>query len=165
MTGTIDPRRQTTVYRLFDRDGRLLYIGSSVHPQLRWEQHAGEKLWWSSVTRATVDWYPDRASARAAELAAIRAESPLHNDKGTDKEETFPYQGTRGLSIETILRRAAKEHRKALDSLALIVERAALSGLNVQQISRGLDISEAEVHALAERLAEGGGISSIATTG
>lgn len=162
MTGPIDPRRQTTVYRLYDANGRLLYIGSSVHPQVRWEQHASEKLWWSSVAHARVDWHPNRRAARASELEAIRSEAPLHNNKGTEEEETFPYEGSRGLGIETILRRAAKEHRKALDSLAIVAERAALSGLSVERISEQLAISEAEVQALAERLVEGGGISTIA---
>lgn len=162
MTGPIDPRRLTTLYRLFDGDGQLLYVGTSVDPQNRWEQHAREKLWWSSVARATVEWYPDRTSAMAAELAAIKAEGPLHNDKATPDEAVFPYRGTRGPSVESRLRRAVVEHRTALDRLAVAVDRAALSGLTVAQIAEAAGLSEEDVLHLARRMDNGGGSSAIA---
>ncbi|MGW5711584.1 GIY-YIG nuclease family protein [Streptomyces olivaceus] len=162
MTGPIDPRRLTTLYRLFDGDDRLLYVGTSVDPQNRWEQHAREKLWWSSVARATVDWYPDRTSAMAAEIAAIQAEEPLHNDKATPDEAVFPYRGTRGPSAESRLRRAVVEHRAALDRLAVAVDRAALSGSTVAQIAEACGLGEEDVLYLAKRMDDGGGSSTIA---
>lgn len=162
MTGRIDPRRLTTVYRLYDQAGRLLYVGTSVDPRVRWEQHARSKLWWSAVTRATVVWHPTRTDALAAERHAIRTEGPLHNDKATDKEEVYPYQGNRGPTMETILRRAATEHRNALDRLAIAADRAALAGLSIDEIADKLSVSGLDVESLAERFTAGGGVSALA---
>jgi predicted GIY-YIG superfamily endonuclease len=161
LTGAIDPRRLTTLYRLYDSDGRLLYVGTSVDAQGRWEQHAREKLWWSSVARATVDWHPDRTSAMAAERAAIRSESPLHNDKATAGEAVFPYQGNRGPTPQTALRRAATEQRASLDRLAVAINRAALGGLSVPQIANAAGLNEDDVLRLAERMNNGGGSSAL----
>jgi predicted GIY-YIG superfamily endonuclease len=162
VTGLIDPRRLTTVYRLFDANDRLLYVGTSAEPQGRWEQHAREKLWWSAVTRAEVDWHPSRTDAMAAERAAIQNENPLHNDKATPIEAVFPYQGNRGPSMETVLRRAITEQRKSLDRLAVAVERAALSGLDSSRIAEISGLSDADVAVLAQRVIDGGGTSSLA---
>ncbi|MFI6140336.1 GIY-YIG nuclease family protein [Streptomyces griseus] len=163
MTGSIDPRRLTNLYRLFDKDGRLLYVGTSVAPQNRWEQHAREKLWWSSVSRATVEWHPGRTEAMAAERAAIKTESPLYNDKATPDEAVFPYQGNRGPRLETQLRRATTEHHTALDRLAVMVNRAALAGLSVAEIAGASGLEESDVEYLARRLDRGGGVSAIST--
>lgn len=162
MTGPIDPRRLTTLYRLYDGNDHLLYVGTSVDPQNRWEQHAREKLWWSSVSRATVDWHPDRTSAMAAERAAIKAENPLHNDKATADEAVFPYRGKRERGAEAVLRRAAVEHRASLDRLAVAVDRAALGGSSVPEIADATGLSKEDVMYLANRMNDGGGLSAIA---
>lgn len=161
MTGRIDPRRQTTVYRLFDAQGQLLYIGTTADPQERWAQHGRERLWWSSVVRATVEWYDTRTEALAVEREAIRSECPLHNDKATEREAVFPHAQMHGTTPETLLRRAATEHRKALDKLAITVDRAARSGLTASAIGRSLGIDAEAVMALGRRLEEGGGISHL----
>lgn len=162
MTGPIDPRRLTTLYRLYGANDVLLYVGTSIDPQDRWEQHARGKLWWSSVTRASVEWHPNRAAALAAERAAIKTEKPLHNDKATPDESVFPYRGIRGPSSESRLRRAVAEHRSALDRLAVAVDRAALSGLTPSEIAEQAELDEADILYLAQRLNNGGGQSAIA---
>lgn len=161
MTGPIDPRRLTTLYRLYDKADRLLYVGTSADTQTRWEQHAREKLWWSSVARATVEWHPDRTTAMAAERTAIKTEAPLHNDKATPSEAVFPYRGNRGPSLASRLRRAAVEHRTALDRLAVAVDRAALGGLTVAEIAEQAELKEGDILFLVERLNRGGGTSAI----
>lgn len=162
MTGPIDPRRLTTLYRLYDKADCLLYIGTSADAQTRWEQHAREKLWWSSVARAAVEWHPDRTTAMAAERAAIKAEAPLHNDKATPNEVVFPYRGNRSPSPASRLRRAVVEHRTALDRLAVAVDRAALSGLTAAEIAEQAELTEADVMRLAQRVDDGGGLSALA---
>lgn len=71
------------VYRLFDKDGRLLYIGSTVDPDRRWQQHRRERRWWSEVAGYKLDWHQGRSRAYKAEDAAIKAERPLYNGSGT----------------------------------------------------------------------------------
>ncbi|MFI7890922.1 GIY-YIG nuclease family protein [Streptomyces sp. CACIS-1.16CA] len=155
--GSIDPRRLTTLYRLFDADGRLLYVGTSVHPQKRWEQHAATKPWWSAVHRATVEWLPGRDAALAAEREAIAAEAPLHNDKATEREVAFPYQGNRGPTRETLLRRAVSDFQKASDRLAVAVDRASLDGLSRDEIAAIAGGSPALVEGLFAYLVSSGG--------
>lgn len=71
--------RGCTLYRFYDVEGRLLYVGvTSVGPS-RWSDHELHKVWWVRVVRTTVEHYPDRATALAAEQAAILAEQPIHN--------------------------------------------------------------------------------------
>ena len=69
----------TTLYRFFDADDRLLYVGIAGTATRRWEQHAKEKGWWDSVARVTVENHPNRAAAENAERIAIQAELPIHN--------------------------------------------------------------------------------------
>jgi len=161
VTGPIDPRRLTTLYRLYGADDVLLYVGTSVAPQDRWEQHARNKLWWSSVQRATVEWHPHRAAALTAEREAIRSEKPLHNDKATPDEASFPYEGNRGPTAATLLRRAVTEARAALDRLAVAVDRAALGGMDLLEIAETAGIDYGDVVLLARRLNAGGGSSAL----
>ncbi|MFE6412577.1 GntR family transcriptional regulator [Streptomyces sp. NPDC057837] len=69
----------TALYRLYDANDSLLYIGITWHPEFRLEQHLLDKEWLHLVARRTVEWYPDRPSALAAEAAATNEEKPLHD--------------------------------------------------------------------------------------
>ena len=71
--------QRTALYRLFDAEGDLLYVGISGYPTLRLQQHAGDKPWWNEVASHTIEWLTDRPTAEAAEVAAIRAEKPRYN--------------------------------------------------------------------------------------
>jgi predicted GIY-YIG superfamily endonuclease len=73
--------RPTTLYRFHDAAGELLYVGITAQGRGRWYQHQGDKDWWSHVAKATVEHFPNREAAAAAEVEAIRAEKPLHNIK------------------------------------------------------------------------------------
>jgi len=79
----IDFNRRTALYRLFDADDRLLYVGIAFNPEARWNEHRG-KAWWPSVVRKSVEWHPTRLVALEAEARAIEAESPRHNRLGVD---------------------------------------------------------------------------------
>lgn len=68
----------TYLYRFFDADGRLLYVGITYRMPDRMSSHRRTKPW-DEVKSITVERYPDRASAAAAEVKAIREEKPLWN--------------------------------------------------------------------------------------
>ena len=68
-----------SLYRFYDEDDRLLYIGITSAACARLAQHAALKEWFPKVTRSTFEHYPTRDAAMAAEKAAIVAEEPLHN--------------------------------------------------------------------------------------
>ena len=71
--------RPTALYRFFDADERLLYVGIAVNPPSRWQGHKGEKEWWYDARRATLTWFSSRGEAERAEAEAIASERPLHN--------------------------------------------------------------------------------------
>lgn len=71
------------LYRFFDQDGDLLYVGITNNPGRRWSQHRADKPWWSEVHHIEMEHHADRESVLRAEATAIRAERPRHNVIGT----------------------------------------------------------------------------------
>lgn len=71
----------TAVYRAYNAEGRLLYVGMSRNSDLRMYQHGRGSYWHADMADVDIRWYPDRATARAAELDAIVTEWPLWNVK------------------------------------------------------------------------------------
>lgn len=70
------------VYRLWDTDGNLIYIGSAYDPDDRCKSHR-TKPWWTEVARRTDEWHPGRGAAYIEEMKAIAAELPKYNQMGT----------------------------------------------------------------------------------
>jgi hypothetical protein len=70
------------VYRAFDADGALLYIGSTGDLGARLYGHRCSSAWWPKHTALTFDEYPTLNAARAAEAEAIATEYPEHNKIG-----------------------------------------------------------------------------------
>lgn len=71
--------RPAVVYRFFDIEGGLLYVGMTSQGVLRWAAHAKDQPWWFDVATVTVEHYSSMASALDAEEAAIRTEQPRWN--------------------------------------------------------------------------------------
>lgn len=67
------------MYRLYDQRDRLIYVGISGNPEIRFRQHAADKDWWPQVARHEIEWFNSRMGALAAEKAAIRTKGPLYN--------------------------------------------------------------------------------------
>lgn len=71
--------RQTAVYRLFDADDVLLYVGISANLNRRMVDHRRSSSWWPNVRRGAVTWYRNRTIARRKEAEAINTEDPRYN--------------------------------------------------------------------------------------
>lgn len=69
----------TSVYRYFDADGVLLYVGITGRGAQRNGQHAKDKEWWTFVARQEVEHLPSRAAALDLERDLVRAFSPPFN--------------------------------------------------------------------------------------
>ena len=67
------------LYRHYDDEGILLYVGISEKPLGRGKAHAKESVWVAFAARIEAEWLPDRATAETAERNAIRAEKPIFN--------------------------------------------------------------------------------------
>lgn len=78
------------LYRFWNADNELLYIGITVHLPTRLTQHRAEKDWWAEVTAITLEHYNTREDVLAAERAAIEAEWPIWNIKHNTSRATEP---------------------------------------------------------------------------
>jgi len=72
-------QRQQTLYRLFDENDRLLYVGIAWNVRNRFYNHKADKVWWGDVARHELEEYPDRDSVLKAEMLAIKTEFPIYN--------------------------------------------------------------------------------------
>lgn len=66
------------VYRCYDADDRLLYVGCSYNPPSRFRQHRSTE-WYGDVARTRLVVFPDRRKALDMERLAIETEGPIHN--------------------------------------------------------------------------------------
>lgn len=74
-----DWRERADLYRHFNEDGELLYVGISMSALERSIAHRKKSHWWNEITRIEIEKFPTRAEALEAEKRAIRAENPKYN--------------------------------------------------------------------------------------
>lgn len=67
------------VYRCYDADGVLLYVGCTVDLAARRQAHAAQSWWFPQVDTYRATIYPSRNRALDVEAAAIASEHPLWN--------------------------------------------------------------------------------------
>ncbi len=78
------------LYRHFDKDGMLLYVGISLNSIVRLSQHKLVSSWYHEIVNVTIEKFESRESVIIAEKKAIKEEYPKHNiihNKDTDKLE------------------------------------------------------------------------------
>ena len=92
----------TTLYRFYDKNGDLLYVGVSCGFGARVRVHRSESdEWWSQVHTARFEHFLTRPLALEAERDAIRAEHPRYNIAGKPdkREELFRMAAARNPDI------------------------------------------------------------------
>lgn len=99
----------TTLYRHFDSEDRLLYVGISRDPFQRLGTHANTRSWADRVARMTMAQFDTAEAALAAERAAIQNERPQFNVAHADREPSM----------------TSKQYREALAKLGLTQGEAA----------------------------------------
>ncbi|MBC22308.1 MAG: hypothetical protein CMJ32_00120 [Phycisphaerae bacterium] len=70
---------RTALYRHYNRDGCLLYVGVTDDLSARTEAHERGSDWFASVARTDIQWCLSREHALALEAVAIVHEKPAHN--------------------------------------------------------------------------------------
>ena len=80
--------RRCAVYRTFDTQSQLLYVGCSYDPAERMDEHRRDSRWFPAMEHYSVEWFEDRDKALDAELTAIQTEKPAHNILGWLHEAT-----------------------------------------------------------------------------
>lgn len=100
----------TTLYRFYDVDDRLLYVGIAMGVNARWAKHSKDKGWWTEVASARIEHLPSRDAALDAEWAAIRDERPIYNVVGNRGPHRRPNTKVVGVTMRMPedLRRRAK---------------------------------------------------------
>ena len=74
-----EEKSQTELYRHYDKDGLLLYVGISLSALNRLSQHKTQSRWFIKIDTVKVTHYTSRKAALAAEKRAIKSEKPKYN--------------------------------------------------------------------------------------
>lgn len=75
------------VYRVYDEDDELLYVGMSSRVYYRLRSHESTQWWWGLAATVSIRRYSDRQAARSAEIWAIRTERPVFNIAGKHRTD------------------------------------------------------------------------------
>lgn len=67
-----------SLYRHFDKDGNLFYIGISLSAIQRLSQHRRSR-WFDEIASIKIEKFKSRQDAARAEMIAIRTERPIFN--------------------------------------------------------------------------------------
>ncbi len=91
----------SVLYRHFDAHGRLLYVGVAVNPKKRLSEHASAGAnWVCVVAKSTYKRFRTHKEVLAAEIEAIKKESPLwniaHSDAGNLRLTSFRVAASKG---------------------------------------------------------------------
>lgn len=76
------PMGTTALYRYFDDQDRLLYVGITSDLTIRTRNHMKASDWMDFAVRSTIERYASRPEAEAAEHKAIAEETPIFNARG-----------------------------------------------------------------------------------
>lgn len=106
---------QTALYRHFDDGGQLLYVGISLNAIGRLVQHRQSSHWANQIAKMTVEYYPTRTEALAAEVKAIREERPLHNIVHSGAEKQQPFKLNRDFVKAQFAEIARAEHARRVE--------------------------------------------------
>jgi hypothetical protein len=121
------------LYRHYDSEGNLLYVGISIYAITRLYQHSIASLWFKQITRIEIQHYPDRDSVLKAEREAIVKEKPQYNAPKLDARLKVGLQAKRnsgiylGCRIDSVDFKALTERAKALDTDRSKIVRQAIN--------------------------------------
>ena len=68
------------VYRHYDKNGVLLYVGATYNWAIRYETHKYKAAWNNDLTWMKIERYDTKQKALLAEKKAIIKENPMYNN-------------------------------------------------------------------------------------
>jgi predicted GIY-YIG superfamily endonuclease len=77
---------RAAVYRHYDAQGVLLYVGCSTDPIARTKSHRSKANWFDQVARIDVEWFDSKSDALAAEREQTQALSPRYLPASPDRK-------------------------------------------------------------------------------
>lgn len=154
---------RTALYRAFDVDDALLYVGITDGIDVRFKAHQKQSEWWPLMVRRDIEWFDTRRAALRAEATAISDENPRFN-KASGYIEYEPYWLPRDIAKlvpDEKVRKAVVRRRKAAEAARIRLEEsvrearkigtslfdlANLSGLSLQVV-RKLTATQADARS------------------
>ena len=80
-----------SLYRHYDSNDNLLYIGVSLNALNRLSQHKRTGAWFNDISRVSIDKYETRQLVLDAEREAIVNESPKYNKQHSNNKDNLIY--------------------------------------------------------------------------
>ena len=77
------------LYRWYNKDGVLLYVGISFSALARAAQHKRNSQWFDDASYMTIEKCKNRQSALDREAEAIKLENPIWNVVGNKKDNSY----------------------------------------------------------------------------
>lgn len=119
----------TDLYRHYDAQGVLLYVGVSLNAVGRLADHKRAAPWFCKISRVTVEHYASREAALEAERLAIVAEKPLHNVQFNAAVNPPPPRNSMEARFEFLLPVADRRE------LAALASKSGLSAADLVRLS------------------------------
>ena|SRR5688572_11108844 len=116
------------LYRHFDCDGTLLYVGISMRALVRLASHKATSEWFGDISRVQIETFPSRQEAEEAERNAIETENPVFNLKGSVKPRAIFDE-----EANELLRTIAKVRREQPRNVDVMRICSALEELLIQE--------------------------------
>lgn len=101
------------LYRMFDADNKLLYVGLSTaeYTFARMRQHKNGSRFFSLVRTITIEHFESQGELRRAEIDAITAERPVFN-RQHNKQRCPECKRLRGAHTRNCTLKAANDNNK-----------------------------------------------------
>lgn len=126
----------TALYRHYDVENRLLYVGISCCPIKRTYEHSLTSHWYDGVSKITIERFNSRFEAIAAEKLAIEEELPLHNVRANSG---------------CLQERQTRQHLSILDKITLDKNVKSLDAFyDVDGVAKLLKLKERDIKFLTD---------------
>lgn len=119
--------KQNYLYRHFDSEGNLLYVGISINPFKRLNEHKQASSWFDKVKNLTIERFESRDQALIAETDAILNEKPIYNIKKTKENNSIYKESQR---FQKIIESKERLTRKVIFKTTYSIREAAIE-LNI----------------------------------
>ena len=93
---------KTQLYRWYDKDDNLLYVGISYSAMVRASQHKVKSNdgWYDLAVKSTTENFESRTAAAKAESNAIKTENPKHNLARKTTKNTQPKKKQQNIKLQ-----------------------------------------------------------------
>lgn len=143
---------RNVLYRIYDDDGDLLYVGASINPGRRIRGHAQTQPWWDEASKITLERLGSWEELIESETRAIELENPRYNVIHTLKRCAWREKSRSPKGYGTLFQRAdgvwigaielptvdGKRHRKTVSSKTREVAERRLAQLRIDHGIQGV---------------------------